>query len=42
MPTAFIGKIEHLEEIHDFLRKNPVSTDGFLEPEPEEEEQPKK
>lgn len=39
LPPIFIGNIEHLEEIHDFLRKNPVSTDGFLEEEPEEEEQ---
>ena len=36
LPTTFIGNIDHLEEIHNFLRKNPVSTDGFMEPEEEE------
>lgn len=30
MPNTFIGDITHLEEIHDFLRKNKADNRGFF------------
>ena len=39
LPTIFIGNINHLEEMHDFLRKNKADNNGFFEKELLTEEQ---